>query len=142
MRRVVTLEAHGFDASEYVWKFAKEAYGSIFQKAHFFSHSRASCQTPNALCMILLVKMKAVWASPGFGFWGISKNPTVRFASKLNQCFLWSLRTHSWSLGVRFHFHQKKMLPDKIGDQLAIIFASPHSYNFKFLQDKNSRFHI
>ena len=103
MRRVVTLEAHGFDASEYVWKFAKEAYGSIFQKVHFFSHSRASCQSPNALCMILLVKMKAVWASPGFGFWGISKNPTVRFASKLNQCFLWSLRSHSWSFGVCFH---------------------------------------
>ena len=111
MRRVVTLEAHGFDASEYVWKFAKEAYGSIFQKVHFFSHSRASCQSPNALCMILLVKMKAVWASPGFGFWGISKNPTVRFASKLNQWFLWPLRSHSWSLGVCFQFYQEKMLP-------------------------------
>ena len=32
MERVITLEAHAFDASEYVWKFAKEAYGSNFQK--------------------------------------------------------------------------------------------------------------
>ena len=30
MGRVITLEAHGFDASTDVWKFAKDAYGSIF----------------------------------------------------------------------------------------------------------------
>ena len=60
MGRVITLDAHGFDALEQAYKFAKDAYGSIFKKLHFFSHSRASCQSPNALCMILLVKMKAV----------------------------------------------------------------------------------
>ena len=86
----------------------------FFEKFTFFHTSRASCQSPNPLCMILLVKMKAVWASPGFGFWGISKNPTVRFASKWNQCFLWSLRTHSWSLGVCFHFLQKKKVAKKL----------------------------
>ena len=34
--RVITVEAHAFDASEYVWKFAKEAYGSNFEKVDFF----------------------------------------------------------------------------------------------------------
>ena len=86
----------------------------FFKNFTFSSHSRASFQSRNLLCMILLLKMTAVWASTGFGFWGIWKNPTVRFASKLNQCFLWSLRTHSWSLGVCFHFFSEKKSCQKV----------------------------
>ena len=80
-------------------------------KIPLFPHSRVSFSSPNPLCIFSLVKMKAVGASTCFGFWGILKNPTLRFTGKLNQCFLWSLRSHSWSLGVCFHFHFKKGCP-------------------------------
>ena len=36
MRRVVTLEAHGFDASADVRKFAKDADGSILKNSTVF----------------------------------------------------------------------------------------------------------
>ena len=100
----------------------------FFKNFTFSSHSRASFQSRNLLCMILLLKMTAVWASTGFGFWGIWKNPTVRFASKLNQCFLWLLRSHSWSLGVCFHFFQKKKLPK----------SCPSSFFFWMLMPKTA----
>ena len=39
MGRVITLEARGFDASADVWKFAKDAYGSITKKKFSFFHT-------------------------------------------------------------------------------------------------------
>ena len=82
-----------------------------FLKNFTFFYTVEPLFSPNLLCIFWILKMKAVGACTGFGFWGILKNPTIRFASKLNQCFLWSLRSHSWSLGVFFHFYHKKKLP-------------------------------
>ena len=123
MGRVITLKVHVFDASSDMWKFAKDAYGSIFLKLHFFSQSRVSFLSPNPVCIFSLVKMKAVGPSTGINFWVILKNPTVRFARKLNQCFLDRYDRMHELLVCAFIFVKKKK---KVAQKLPFfIFLNP-----------------